>query len=207
MADRVQIKIEIVPIETLTDENATTHDIIASEVGKKLGGTADSLQVSNYGGAADDQGYLNKTVNYRSASHSAGGTRLTAATTSDVIFIKNTGYKYSNATALGASTTDCVLVAIRVPAQDPGSSGGWETADGTSRTHFLELGWLKPGQAMVLTHSPEVTNGAFGSNNNDLSYLNQIGLDGEATHIYVRTYTSAGAAAASANAVEFLAVV
>ena len=36
MADRIKFSVSCTPIETLTDENSQTHDIIASEVKRTL---------------------------------------------------------------------------------------------------------------------------------------------------------------------------
>ena len=63
MADRVRIAVSAVPIETITDENAQSHDILASEINTTLSGQGNA-SVSNYGGDLADQGYKDDTVNY-----------------------------------------------------------------------------------------------------------------------------------------------
>lgn len=199
MADRIRFSVNITPIETLTDEDGQTHDIIASEVKKSLGGSGDSIALTDYSQTANLQGYKDATVNYRSASHSADGTILSSITP-DFVFIKNTGFKYSDATTLGASTTDCVMVALNVPAFVSGVQDGYAVDVGTGRDFYIEIGWLRPGQAMVLpvgANSLSITQ--FGSNTNDLDRLNGY------VNIVVRTFQSNGSAATSANAVEFLA--
>jgi len=90
MADRIKFAVSATPVETLTDENSATHDIIASEVLKTLGGGGDSLSLTSYAQTAAVQGYLNATVNYSTATHAAGGTRLITSATADFIFIKLT---------------------------------------------------------------------------------------------------------------------
>ncbi len=209
MADRIKFAVSCTPIETLTDENSGTKDIVASEVGTSLGGNGDSINLANYSArTAAQQGYLNATVNYLDAVHTAGGVALSAGNESDFFFIKNTGYKFSSVTALGASTTDCVLVVLQIAAQVASTSGGWEKSDGTSQVHFVELAWLKPGQAILLPNAcSNLSITQFGSNANDLTALNQdSGADSEACQIYVRTYQSDGTAASDGNAVELLAV-
>lgn len=205
MADRIRFSVNITPIETLTDENAQTHDIIASEVKKSLGGSGDSVAISDYSGTAANQGYLNATVNYKVASHSTGGTAL-SATVADCIFIKNTGYKFSAATTLGASTTDCVMIVAKIIAQSTSVNGGYVPVGGTPDDAYVEIAWLKPGQAIILPlASSNLSITQFGDTNYDL-----IGLNGDTdyggAYLFARTYQSDGSAAASGNAIEYLVV-
>lgn len=204
MADRVRFSVSAIPIETLTDENSQTHDVIASEVKRSLGGGGDSVDLTAYNGTAANQGYLNATVNYKIASHEEIGTQLTA-TEPDFFFIKNTGYKFSSATALGASTTDCVLVAIQTAAYSVGAQSGWSTDSGEV-AHYFEVAWLKPGQAIVLpAGANKVGITQFGANAADLTNLNNDDANGTC-EVFVRTFQSDGSAASSGNAVEYLAV-
>ena len=206
MADRIKFAVRCTPIETITDENAAEHDILASEVNKSLGGGGDSVTVANYAGSAANQGQLTAATNYSTATHAAGGTQLTATTTADFVFIKNTGFKFSSATVLGASTTDCIMVAIRTEGYSTGAQDGWYTQAEASQVQFFEIAWLKPGQAIVLplgASSLSVTQ--FGGNANDLATLTTGGEYGQAA-IYVMTFESDGTTAASGNAVEYLVV-
>ena len=59
MADKVTYAISCTPQEELTDENSGTRYVLASEVGKSLGGSGVATAAS-YGGTADNQGYLNQ---------------------------------------------------------------------------------------------------------------------------------------------------
>lgn len=208
MADRIRTSVHITPIETLTDENSGTHDVIASEVGRSLGGTADSVGISNYSQTAANQGYKDGAANYLDAVHTAGGVIVSGLGNTDCIYIKNTGFKYSAATTLGASTTDCVMVALRTIAYESGVNGGWITSADAPTIHFIELAWLKPGQAIVLpTGAISLSITQFGSNANDLTKLHEdSGADQEQALIYVRTFASDGSAASDGNAVEFLSV-
>ena len=207
MADRIRFGVNLTPIETLTDENGGSRDIVASEVGRSLSASGESIDLNfAYNSfTAAQQGYLNATVNYISASHSAGGSAL-GNLEPDFIFIKNTGFKFSNATTLGAATTDCVMVAIRTAAYDNGVQDGWVDSGAVGKLHFFEIAWLKPGQGIIL---PAAANkygiSQFGSNVGDLTNLGDTGQYGVSA-IYVRTFLANGSAAASANAVEFLAV-
>ena len=204
MADRIKFAVRCTPIETITDENAAEHDIIASEVNRSLGGGGDSVDLANYTGTAANQGYKDAAVNYSTATHAAGGTQLTAITTADFVFIKNTGYKFSSATVLGASTTDCVMVAISTSGYVSSSQAGWYTASQATQVHFFEVAWLKPGQGITIPlGASNLSVTQFGSNANDLSNLSSVSAAGTAT-IYVRTFVAAGTAAASGNAVEYL---
>lgn len=211
MADtyKVNFKVKVTPIETLEDENLGTHPHIAGEIGKSLGGGGDSVALTDFNTrTAANQGYLNQTVNYVDVTHATGGTPISAGYESDFFFIKNTGYKYSSPTALGASTTDCVLIVIILPAQSSAVRGGWKKADGTSESHYIELAWLKPKQGTVLpTGCKAFSITQFGSAANDLTKLNEnSGADGEWAYLYGKTIQSDGSAATDGNAVEFLAL-
>lgn len=206
MADRIRFAVSAIPIETLTDENSGTHDVIAGEVLKQLGGSGDSLSLTAYNGTAANQGYLNATVNYSTATHAAGGTAL-SATEGDFIFIKNTGYKFSDATTLGASTTDCVIVALHTIGYSDGAQDGWYNGVGVADDHYFELAFLKPGQAIVLPlGAKNLSITQFGDTANDFTYLNNQGGQTGISKIVVKTVVAAGTAAASGNAVEYLVV-
>lgn len=207
MADRIRFGVNLTPIETLTDENGGSRDIVASEVGRSLSASGESIDLNfAYNSfTAAQQGYLNATVNYISASHSAGGSAL-GNLEPDFIFIKNTGYKFSTANVLGAATTDCVMVVFRVPGYESAVNSGWATDAVATQPHFFEVAWLKPGQGIVLPAGGNkygITQ--FGANTGDFTNLSNSTASGEAL-IYVRTFLANGSAAASANAVEFLAV-
>ena len=209
MADRIKFAVRCTPIETITDENAAEHDIIASEVNRSLGGGGDSVSLANYTGTAANQGYLNAAVNYKIATHSAGGTAL-SATEGDFVFIKNTGYKFSSATVLGASTTDCVMVVYKTLGWVSVSQSGWVEgqADG-SQAHYFMLAWLKPGQSFILPGGITTANNKFdlvSGNTAELSYINSDAADQGDTQIYCKTFTSTGTAATDGNAVEYLVV-
>ena len=181
-----------------------------------MGGSGNSINLANYAGALTAQGYKDGAVGYLDAPHTTSGVALSSGSDGDFFFIKNTGFYYSSATVLGAVSTDCVLVAIRIPAQDAASEAGWEKSDGTSQIHFIEIAWLKPGQAIVLplavnsiTNFGMTTGKRFGENDDDLTALNQNiggGTDQESAVLTVRTYQSDGTAASNGNAVEFLMV-
>ena len=100
MADKVTYAVSCTPQEELTNENSGTTFVIASEVNKSLGGSG-TATCSSYAGTAADQGYLNATVNYMEAIDSADTTDISSEGTATFVFIKNTGYTFSSATALG----------------------------------------------------------------------------------------------------------
>ena len=101
MADKVTFAVSCTPQEELTNENSGTIYVIASEVNKSLGGSG-AATCASYAGTAANQGYLNATVNYMEAIDSADTTDISAEGTATFVFIKNTGYTFSSATALGA---------------------------------------------------------------------------------------------------------
>ena len=206
MADRIRFAVSATPIETITDENNASHDILASEVKTKLGGGGDSFSLAAYNQTAAAQGYLNATVNYSTATYSAGGTQLTALATADFIFIKNTGFRFSNATTLGEASTDIVIVALKTAGYENGVQSGWYTQGDQSQDHFFEIAWLQPGQAIALPLgciNKSVTQ--FGSNIGDFSNFGSTSQNGTA-QIFVKTVTSAGVLSTASNAVEYLAV-
>ncbi len=208
MGSHIEFSVHIRPIEELTDEQANTIIVLSGEVATSLGGSGDSVDIVDYSGSLTQQGYKDGAVGYRDAPHEIVGERLTTRSAGDFFFIKNTGFKFSSATVLGAATTDCVMLAIRLPAQSSASVGGWVKADDSSEIHYIEIAWLKPGQAVMIpliAYNKSLT--TFGANTGDLTALNDnSGADGESAFLYIRTLTSSGAAASDGNAVEFLCV-
>jgi hypothetical protein len=82
---------------------------------------------------------------------------------------------------------------------------GW-TSDGTGagEVHFIEIAYLKSGQAIILPVGSGITQ--FGINANDFSPLGTNSQYG-ASRIYVKTVAApVGGIPAKGNAVEFLAV-
>ncbi len=109
MADSVRYAISVTPVEELTDENSGTHNVISGEVNKALGGSGVAA-VTDYSGTAAVQGYKDATVNYVEAIDSTDLTTVTTEATATFVFIKNTGYTFSSATALGAALTASLKV-------------------------------------------------------------------------------------------------
>ncbi len=208
MADHIRHSVHITPIEELTDEQGNTIKIISGEVNTSLGGSGDSVDLANYSGAGSAQGYTGGAVNYLDMTHSTGGTQIRGSGV-DFIFIKNTGFKFSSTSVLGSSTTDCILVVLKEVAYNSGVDGGFRTAGDANQDHFYEIGWLKPGEAIILPSGGLSVDGnlanKFGSNTNDLSYIGQISQNGQA-RVFGRTYQSNGNDASDGNALEFLAV-
>ena len=208
MANRVKFGVSAVPIETLTDANGITYDILASEINVSLCGNGDSVGINAYNGTAASQGYLNATVNYVDAVHTAGGTAIGVGDGFDFVFIKNTGYRFSSATVLGGASTDCIIVAILVESYLVGGRGGYITNGDVAVAHFFELAFLQPGQAIILPlgiKNKSVTQ--FGSNANDITKLGDgAGTQFETSKICVKTVQSDGTASTDGNAVEYLMV-
>ena len=109
MSDQIRYSISVTPVETLTTENSTTEDVIASEVNKSLGGSG-TAAVTSYGRDADVQGYKDAAVNYREAIDSADTTDISSESAATFLYIKNTGFAYSSATVLGAALSKAVKV-------------------------------------------------------------------------------------------------
>jgi hypothetical protein len=154
MADSVQFSVSCTPVEELATENSGTSTIIASEINKSLGGSG-TATVADYAGTAGNQGYLNATVNYFEANDSADTNDLSSETTATFIFIKNTGYTFSSATALG----DKLSKALKIMA--PG---------GTTLISILD-----PGEAIVLKDDNAGLDGRFHVRTVDLDGSNNTG--------------------------------
>ena len=208
MADHINFSVSATPIEELTEEQGGTTKIVASEVATPLGGSGDSIGISNYSGALNAQGYKDGAVGYLDAVHAAGGVQLSQRNQGDFLFIRNTGFKYSTATEVGLATTDCVLVTVRVEAWETAAKAGWVRGNDAGAIHYIEIAWLKPGQAIVLplaVNNLAITQ--FGSVADDLTSLEQeSGSEAEVCRVYVRTFESDGSIASDGNAVEFLSV-
>lgn len=208
MADRITFAVSATPVETLTTENSTSVDVIASEVNAVLGGGGDSVDLDGFEDAAASQGYLNGSPYYVDAIHTAGGTALVSGGAKDFVFIKNTGFFYSSSSALGSPSSHAVLVVIKAEAYADTAESGWvsDTTD-AGEVHFFEVAYLKPGQAIVLPLGAWATSiTQFGSNKNDLSQLGTTSQYG-VSRIYVKTVAApSGAVPTDGNAVEFLAV-
>ena len=109
MSDTIRYAISVEPREELTDENGNTKTVISGEVYKSLGGSGVAAMTA-YNGSAADQGYLNATVNYLEAIDSDDTTDISAEATASFVFIKNTGFTFSSATALGDALTKSLKV-------------------------------------------------------------------------------------------------
>lgn len=108
MAGTVIFAVSCTPTETPTVEEGTASAVIATEVGKSLGGSG-SVVVGAYDLTAANQGYLNATVNYKNCVDDSW-TAISAEGTAKFVFIKNTGHLYSSETALGAALPDHLAV-------------------------------------------------------------------------------------------------
>jgi len=158
MADKVTFAVSCTPQEELSTENSTTTYVIASEVNKSLGGSG-TATCASYAGTAANQGYLDATVNYFEGLDSSDSTDLSSETSATFIFIKNTGFTFSSATALGAALSK----ALKIMA--PG---------GTTLISILD-----PGEAIVLKDDNAGLDGRFhvrtvdldGSNNTSAGHL------------------------------------
>lgn len=111
MADKVTYAVSCTPQEELTNENSGTTFVIASEVNTSLGGSGAAV-VTDYSGASAVQGYKNASVYYIEAIDSADTTDISSESTASFVFIKNTGYTYSSATALGDALSKSLKVMI-----------------------------------------------------------------------------------------------
>lgn len=211
MADHIEFSVQVTPIEELTDEQGNTIKILSGEVATSLGGSGDSVSLADYSGSASVQGYKDGAVSYLDVTHADGGIRVSnRSSNTDFMFLRNTGHKYSAATTLGTATTDCIMIVAKVALYINATQGGWIKSDATPQTHYLELGWLKPNQAMLFVLSEGLVAGGtadFGGTTDDTTSFNeQSGVDQEIVQIYARTFLSNRTNASDGNALEYLAV-
>jgi|2_EtaG_2_1085320.scaffolds.fasta_scaffold134299_1 hypothetical protein len=160
MADRISYSVSVTPIETIAgEETSITNDIIASEIGKSFSGNG-TAAVTNYSGTAANQGYKDRTVNYKEAEDDSDAIDLVdGESTATFIYIKNTGYAFNSATVLGAALNKSLKIMA------PG---------GTTLISILD-----PGEAIVLKDDNAGLDGKFhvrtvdldGSNNTDAGHL------------------------------------
>ena len=135
MASRVEFAVSVTPIVTMTSTDAADKDAIGSDVAKSLGGSAN---VATGQEAHTTVGYGSGTVAYLDA---ATGTKTQVgadATAYDMVFIKNTGYVYSSATVLGASSSLALDVYIEYSAA----------------TSWAKIASIPAGVAIVLPNFP-----------------------------------------------------
>jgi hypothetical protein len=207
MADHINFAVSAVPIEELTDEQSNTVKVISGEVGRSLGGAGDSVDLSAYNGSGANQGFTNGAVVYKDTAIGDGTvpTALSAIDDPDFVYIKNTGHKYSSSSVLGATTTDCILVAISEQAWQSSTYGGYINGSNAGVIHYYGVAWLKPGQSIVLPYKATVLT-KMGANATDFSGLNMAGDSSSNAKLCVKTFESDGTEATDGNAIEFLVV-
>lgn len=113
MADRIKVNIAVVPLETASvavDQGSKSIDLIATEVGKSLGGKLDDVS-PKYNNAVGLQGYADGAVGYLEAPNGSDQA-ITTLGTASFIFIKNTGFKYSSSTVLGNALNESIRVKL-----------------------------------------------------------------------------------------------
>jgi len=139
MASRVEYAVSMTPIRMIdgTDLDFDDHDVIASDIGKSLGGSASVATT-----AADHTtvGYAGKIVEYGNCPAS-GKLELGSNAAYKMIFIKNTGKKWGgDATTLGDDITDGDLLILYRE---------------TASTVFEEICRIPAGGVVVLPNTPE----------------------------------------------------
>ena len=93
------------------DVSDSTYEVLATEVNTQLGCSGEAV-VANYTGTAAIQGYKDKTVNYKEANDSANTNDLSTEASATFVFVKNTGYTFSDATTLGAALSKALKVMV-----------------------------------------------------------------------------------------------
>ena len=113
MANHVKYAISLTPVaEGSISEGSGNVSVIGSDIGKTLGGSA-SIDVAH-----TTLGYGSGTVAYGEAEVSGGSDSTLGSGGYDIVFIKNTGFKYSTATALGDAITAGTNVKVTIGTQE-----------------------------------------------------------------------------------------
>ena len=115
MASKIKYAVSATPIFTMEHADAASDvDVIAADVGKTLGGSGDSLC-----GYANIKGW--NTNGTGTVAYNQTGTNMTAGqdaveipslSATKFVFIKHTGYLYSDATTLGDATAVKVKICM-----------------------------------------------------------------------------------------------
>ena len=135
MANRVEYAVSATPVRTIGVEPGqyAAQDVIEADINKTLGGDASVLTGAS---TITVVGFQTGTVAYGNCPAS-GKLALGAQAAMDMVFIKNTGNQYSSATALGAATTNDLIVQKE-----------------ESDTNFVEICRIPPGGAICLPKTP-----------------------------------------------------
>ena len=131
MADSVQFSISCTPIEVPTVEEGTASGIMASEVGKSLGGSGAAV-VADFGATGALQGYKDAAAFYLECVDNSA-TQISAETTASFVFIKNTGKLFSSTSVLGAVLPNSEHIVVT-----------------TDNTGITVIASLAPGEALIL---------------------------------------------------------
>jgi len=135
MANRVEYAVSATPVRTIAADPGkyAAQDVIEADINKTLGGSA---SVTTGATNIDVVGFQTGTVAYGNCPAS-GKLALGAQAAMDMVFIKNTGKKYSSATALGDATTNDLILHKE-----------------TSDTNFEEICRIPAGGAICLPKTP-----------------------------------------------------
>ena len=106
MASRVEFAVSATPVATVDAGENVAVDTIAADVKKSLGGSASVTTTHN------STGFGSGAAAYGNAAVSGGSALTLGSAGYDFVFIKNTGKKYSSATALGDDTTASLKVTL-----------------------------------------------------------------------------------------------
>ncbi len=103
------------------------------------------------------------------------------------------------------------MVVYKTLAESDDAQSGWVEGQNpyTKAVHYFMVGWLKPGQAMILPGGITTSSNKFdlvSGRTGELSYINDDDLTRGDTQIYCKTFASDGSEASDGNAVEYLAV-
>jgi len=142
----VQYAVSCTPTEAPDVEHGTVSNILATEVGKSLGGSGTAL-AEEYNGTAAVQGYLDAAANYRMAPDGAGEeVAISSESAASFVFIKHSGYAITsdNASTLGDACARSLKVttnagAIILSILDAGEAIILKDDNGTIDTSGIEV--------------------------------------------------------------------
>ena len=140
MANRVEYAVSVTPVRTIAAASGkyAAQDVMEADINKTLGG---SDSVPTGGTDITVTGFTAGVVAYGNCPAS-GKLALGAQAAMDMVFIKNTGKKYSAPTVLGEDTANDLILHKEY-----------------SDTNFTEICRIPPGGAICLPKTPALATG------------------------------------------------
>jgi hypothetical protein len=147
VADRIEFSCQATPIETLSQDQGTGPDVLASETFGHMFGTGTVTTWTVRDATGGTYGYTNGTPYYLdTAIANTSPNALPSVANISYLYIKNTGYIYSSSSGLGSATTN--YITVRALKGDDGTAV--TGASGLNVGEQPVIASLEPGAAIML---------------------------------------------------------